>query len=1132
MAPKGCAKCGVPADHKASQCKRADYQPYDQQTCDQCFQEGHEYEQCTDHINPPCRACGHGDHQSNPNKSCPLTKNVPYAELPDAKINQFTPSYRAKALAAIEASKNLQSPNAKSPPKSPPTGSLSRNLSLRPKSASKSISSPSQGSPRQTAPAKQVEEDDPKLAQLKSWASAEKSMPSKRSTAKNSEGKNADILANFFEIKLETPRLQQYSITIEEERLSGDSYGDEDGLGPDFKRKRRVKKETKRFLIQNYLSKNKPAHGNWATDWDSTIISVGSLYPPEKLGVLIEPPAAPPNPHKSNKPPRVPPPRLLTSVSLVGQVDIAGLKDHVGGDGKKSMENPGEVLKALNIISWKDVTNPDTTNLVGRAGNKFYPASQEAEGRKSVERREIYFLRHGFFSSMRPGQDSVLLNVNTVTTAFLSPRNLQNWMELAWPGYTPGNGLFKAKLKDVRVKLLLHGANSRLWVIHNLIPKRVSQTLFKQKDGTDVGLATYLQRQYPKTYHASAANQNSFVINVGGVNNEILYPANQLMIVDWQVAKESVEEASGISMVTAATKKPQQNMELILAEGLKVLGLKPLQSFYKSFGMVPSPKMINMQVPLLPSPRIKMADQKGDNFKHPETIKGEWRITGQKFYQKAVQCQKLCVMSFIDRDEALPGVSALKADLSNYGITGKEPAIVWSDQRMVDLDGPRNTGTDYRSRCEDIFRSAAAEFGSPRPTIILVVLEEKNIKFYQEVKRWGDCVVGIPTVCVTAFKLGKVTADPKLRANICLKMNFKLKGVSHKIEPTGQRAFKPKGMTGANPRTMIMGADVTHPSKGLEDCPSMAGVVATNDDGSSCYLASARLQKGRQEYIQDLQGMVEERVMAWVDKAKEDRLLRDTAQVLPSEILFYRDGVSEIQYGMVLHEEKPQIFQGCKNALARLMKGPRPSVPASAKNWVPKLTLIVVTKRHHARFYPEKKVSAGSKEDVNVACGMVVDNKVVTPNQWSFYLQSHTSELGTARTAYYVVLYDDAGQEPVALQKITNNICYTSARATRAVSVCTPARYADILCDRLRCYMKPVLDMSYEITAPPTAPPAAPPSSSSMNFTAATSSPETLENTPSYVRHARVDPYVWNRDATDGRINPWPKSLDNCMFYL
>lgn len=45
---------------------------------------------------------------------------------------------------------------------------------------------------------------------------------------------------------------------------------------------------------------------------------------------------------------------------------------------------------------------------------------------------------------------------------------------------------------------------------------------------------------------------------------------------------------------------------------------------------------------------------------------------------------------------------------------------------------------------------------------------------------------------------------------------------------------------------MVVGADVTHPGD-EEECPSIAAVVATNDEESFQYLGSARLQEGKQE---------------------------------------------------------------------------------------------------------------------------------------------------------------------------------------------------------------------------------------------------------------------------------------------
>jgi eukaryotic translation initiation factor 2C len=55
------------------------------------------------------------------------------------------------------------------------------------------------------------------------------------------------------------------------------------------------------------------------------------------------------------------------------------------------------------------------------------------------------------------------------------------------------------------------------------------------------------------------------------------------------------------------------------------------------------------------------------------------------------------------------------------------------------------------------------------------------------------------------------------------------------------------------------------------------------------------------------------------------------SETLPEHILFYRDGVSESQYGMVRKEELPLIEKGCKAAGKRFDK---------SGTWLPKITLV------------------------------------------------------------------------------------------------------------------------------------------------------------------------------------------------
>ena len=44
------------------------------------------------------------------------------------------------------------------------------------------------------------------------------------------------------------------------------------------------------------------------------------------------------------------------------------------------------------------------------------------------------------------------------------------------------------------------------------------------------------------------------------------------------------------------------------------------------------------------------------------------------------------------------------------------------------------------------------------------------------------------------------------------------------------------------------------------------------------------------------------------------------------------------------------------------------------------------------------------------------------------------------------------------IESLTQSLCYAYGRATKAVSVCTPAYYANVLCERARCYLSGTFD--------------------------------------------------------------------------
>jgi hypothetical protein len=130
------------------------------------------------------------------------------------------------------------------------------------------------------------------------------------------------------------------------------------------------------------------------------------------------------------------------------------------------------------------------------------------------------------------------------------------------------------------------------------------------------------------------------------------------------------------------------------------------------------------------------------------------------------------------------------------------------------------------------------------------------------------------------------------------------------------------------------------------------------------------------------------------------------------------------------------------------------------------MSIIIVGKRHNTRFYPTKEDDADRSS--NPQNGTVVDRGVTEVRNWDFYLQAHAALQGTARPAHYFIVLDEIFrdrriQAPFqnaadAIEDLTHNMCYLFGRATKAVSICPPAYYADLVCERARCYLSKLFD--------------------------------------------------------------------------
>ena len=366
---------------------------------------------------------------------------------------------------------------------------------------------------------------------------------------------------------------------------------------------------------------------------------------------------------------------------------------------------------------------------------------------------------------------------------------------------------------------------------------------------------------------------------------------------------------------------------------------------------------------------------------------------------------------------------------------------------LHDGDEGRNEAT-----IKDIFRRMFGITGSSKPRFVLCILPYPDVANYNSIKTVADTKAGIHTVCVVGSKFMKDLRQEQYFGNISLKFNMKAGGINQILEPAKLGII-------SEGKTMVVGLDVTHPSPGSkEGAPSVAAIVASVDKFLGQWPGSFSIQEGRTEMVSALEALFLGRLRLWQKHNK---------QSLPENIILYRDGVSEGQYQQLLDLELPLIRNACRQAY-----------PATAiKQEIPKISIIVCGKRHHTRFYPS--VEGEADRSSNCFPGTIVDRGVTEVRFWDFFLQPHACLQGTARPGHYVVILDEIfrarNAKPPhqnaadALEDLTLNMCHLFGRATKAVSLCPAAYYADLLCTRARCYLSEQFDPNDTSATPSTA---------------------------------------------------------------
>ncbi|KAI6152116.1 argonaute-like protein [Pisolithus tinctorius] len=630
-------------------------------------------------------------------------------------------------------------------------------------------------------------------------------------------------------------------------------------------------------------------------------------------------------------------------------------------------------------------------------------------------------LWRGYFQSVRPAIGRLLVNVDISTgTMYKAGPLIDLCLDfLGRPGQpqllSPQRGMpdrerirLQRFIAGVRITTTYTGQRVRKTprVVKKLSSVGASSLSFTMRDGTSMTVAQYFRNllNRPLKY------PDNICVEVGA---GALIPVELCVVPKGQIMRKQVPPEKTKDVLEFATKRPHERLASI-SNGLSVLAYGQSQ-YMREFGMRVDDNSgpINLPARVLPPPKLRYGQGSPQPVVTPAN--GAWNMIDKRFFRPATIDRWIVVVyerqQRFNQQSAQDMINGLVQCSRDVGmrVNDTSPMVTWQNGQGRIADQLRQAGNECFQQTRQ------------RPTLIVVILPDNANDIYTAVKHFGDVTVGVATQCLKSSKCYR--AKPQYYANVCLKINVKLGGINTIPDPQSVSI-----LTDPRNPTVVMGADVIHPAPGSEGRPSFTALVGNVDSDTAKYIATCRVQTSRKEIIEDLSEMAQHILDMYMKYRRNFE--KKTSNIAPTRLIFFRDGVSEGQFREVLE------FEACRRL-----------------NINPKITMIVVAKRHHVRLFTTNPGDADRSG--NCPAGTVVDQVIAHPVEFDWYLISHGGLLGTSRPAHYNVLYDDNNFQADGLQSLAFALCHVYARSTRSVSIPAPVYYADIVCSRAKNHYDP-----------------------------------------------------------------------------
>ncbi|EMS53733.1 Protein argonaute MEL1 [Triticum urartu] len=710
------------------------------------------------------------------------------------------------------------------------------------------------------------------------------------------------------------------------------------------------------------------------------------------------------------------------TIRIAGRTDLYHLQQFLKG---RQRDMPQETIQVLDVVlrespSWNYVT----------VSRSFFSTTFGHRG-DIGEGLECW---RGYYQSLRPTQMGLSLNIDISATSFFKPVTVVqfvleflNLRDASRPLTDRDRVKIKKALRGVRVETNHQEDQIRRYKITGITPVPMSQLIFPVDErGTRMSVVQYFMQRYKYNLQYTSWP----CLQSGSDARPVYLPMEACKIVEGQRYSKKLNDKQVTNILRATCQRPQQREQSIRE---MVLHNKYAEDkFAQEFGINVCSDLVSVPARVLPPPMLRYHDSGKEKTCAPSV--GQWNMINKKMINGGIIDNWACVSFSRMRPEEVYRFCCDLIQMCNMtGMSVNPRPLV--DNRSASPNHIENALRDVYRRTTEML----GKQGSEKQLQLLIVILPEVSGSYGKIKKVCETDLGIVSQCCLPRHASR--PNKQYLENVALKINVKVGGRNTVLE----RAFVRNGIPFVSEvPTIIFGADVTHPPPGEDSASSIAAVVASMDwPEITKYRGLVSAQPHRQEIIEDLFSVTKDPQRGNVNGGMIRELLiafRRKTGLRPERILFYRDGVSEGQFSHVLLHEMDAIRKAC----ASLEEG-----------YMPPVTFVVVQKRHHTRLFPEVHGRRDmTDKSGNILPGTVVDLMICHPTEFDFYLCSHAGIQGTSRPTHYHVLYDENHFTADALQSLTNNLCYTYARCTRAVSVVPPAYYAHLAAFRARYYVE------------------------------------------------------------------------------